>query len=219
LEQVAQRVKGTADHAASAKRLAQQTSTEANRSEQVVGEIVDKMNEIDQSVHRMGDTIAIIEGIAFQTNILALNASVEAARAGNHGPDFSVVVEEVRTLAHRSAIVAREIKGMIAESLQRVEHGSALATLAGTAMRHVVGHVNDVATLVEHISASSNAQSHSVDRFSAGMGTMDAMDAMLARDVEHVQGVAYASASLRERAQTLRQAMSIFPHQPRHQLA
>ncbi|WP_434113997.1 methyl-accepting chemotaxis protein [Paraburkholderia caffeinilytica] len=115
------------------------------------------------------------------------------------------------TLAHRSASAAREIKGLIGDSLQRVEHGSTLATRAGTAMRHVVGNVGDVARLIENISASSDAQSHDVDRFSQGMGKMDAM---LERDVQHVKGVASASASLREKARTLREAMSIFLVEP-----
>jgi methyl-accepting chemotaxis protein len=207
MEQFAQRVRESAEHAASANSVARQTATEAKQSEQVVSEVVDKMSEIDQAVHRMGDVIAMIESIAFQTNLLALNASVEAARAGTHGRGFSVVAEEVRTLAHRSASAAGEIKGLIVDSLQRVEHGSSLATRAGAAMRHVVGHVEEVARLIEQISTSSDAQSHDVDRFSQGMGKMDAM---LERDVQHVKGVASASASLREEARTLREAMSIF---------
>jgi methyl-accepting chemotaxis protein len=207
MEEIAQRVRQSAAHAASANSLARQTSTAAQQSEQVVSEVVDKMNEIDQAVHRMGDMIAMIESIAFQSNLLALNASVEAARVGSHGRGFSVVAEEVRTLAHRSASAAREIKDLIGDSLQRVETGSTLATRAGAAMRHVVGHVDDVARLIEHISTSSDAQSHDVDRFSQGMGKMDAM---LERDVRHVKGVASASASLREKARTLREAMSIF---------
>jgi methyl-accepting chemotaxis protein len=207
MEQIAQRVRQSAEHAASANSLARQTSTAAQQSEQVVSEVVDKMNEIDQAVHRMGDMIAMIESIAFQTNLLALNASVEAARAGSHGRGFSVVAEEVRTLAHRTASAAREIKDLIGDSLQRVELGSTLATRAGAAMRHVVGHVEDVASLIEHISTSSDAQSLDVDQFSQGMSKMDAM---LERDVQHVKGVASASASLREKARTLREAMSIF---------
>ncbi|WP_246217274.1 methyl-accepting chemotaxis protein [Paraburkholderia panacisoli] len=206
MEQIAQRVRESAEHAASANSLARQTSTAAQQSEQVVSAVVDKMTEINHTVHRMGEMITMIESIAFQTNLLALNASVEAARAGNHGRGFSGVAEEVRTLAHRSASAAREIKGLIGDSLQRVEHGSTLATRAGTAMQHVVGHVGDVARLIEHISASSDAQSHDVDRFSRGMGEMDAM---LERDVQHVKGVASASANLREKARTLREAMSI----------
>jgi methyl-accepting chemotaxis protein len=120
--------------------------------------VVDKMNEIDQAVHRMGDMIAMIESIAFQSNLLALNASVEAARAGSHGRGFSVVAEEVRTFAHRSASAAREIKDLIGDSLQRVETGSTLATRAGAGMRHVVGHVDDVAKLIERTPVTASSQ-------------------------------------------------------------
>ncbi|CAB3789593.1 methyl-accepting chemotaxis protein [Pararobbsia alpina] len=207
MEHIAQRVRESAQHAASANSLARQTSIVVQQSGQAVGEVVDKMNEIDQAVHRMGDMIAMIESIAFQTNLLALNASVEAARAGGHGRGFAVVAQEVRTLAHRSASAAREIKDLIGDSLQRVEHGSTLATRAGAAVQQVVGHVEDVARLIEQISTSSDAQSRDVDQFSQGMGKMDAM---LERDVQHVKGVASASAGLREKARTLREAMSIF---------
>jgi methyl-accepting chemotaxis protein len=124
----------------------------------------------------------------------------------SHGRGFSVVAEEVRTLAHRSASAAREIKDLIVDSLQRVEHGSTLATHAGTAMWHVVGHVESVATLIEQISSSSDAQSRDVNQFSQGMGKMDAM---LERDVQNVRGVASASASLCEEARTLRVAQSL----------
>jgi methyl-accepting chemotaxis protein len=205
--QIAQQVRASAEHAATASGLALQTASVAQQSGQVVVDVVAKMSEIDQAVHRMGEMIATVEGIAFQTNILALNASVEAARAGNHGRGFSVVAQEVRTLAQRSADAAREIKALIADSLQRVEHGSTLASRAGENMRHVVGHVEDVARLIERISKASDAQSRDVGEFSEGM---DTMGSMLERDVQHVNGVASASGDLREEARTLREAMSIF---------
>jgi len=205
--QIAQRVRESAEHAATASGLALQTASVVQQSGQVVGDVVAKMSEIDQAVHRMGEMIATVEGIAFQTNILALNASVEAARAGNHGRGFSVVAQEVRTLAQRSADAAREIKALIADSLQRVEHGSTLASRAGESMRHVVGHVEDVARVIERISKASDAQSRDVGEFSEGM---DTMGAMLDRDVQHVSGVASASGGLREEARILREAMAIF---------
>ncbi|MFC0398854.1 methyl-accepting chemotaxis protein [Paraburkholderia rhizosphaerae] len=207
MAQMAQRVRASAEHAATADRLAKQTSSAAQQSGTVVGEVVGTMSEIDETVSRMGDMIATIEGIAFQTNILALNASVEAARAGEHGRGFAVVADEVRKLAQRSASAAHEIKALITESLQRVERGSTLATEAGDAMRRVVGHVENVAQLIQHISASSDAQSHDVDQFSQGIGDMDVA---LGGNVEHVKSVASASGSLREQAQQLRGAMSVF---------
>jgi methyl-accepting chemotaxis protein len=204
---MAQRVKESAEHAVTADGLAKQTSSAAQQSGKTVGEVVGKMGEIDEAVNRMADMIATIEGIAFQTNILALNASVEAARAGNHGRGFAVVADEVRRLAQRSASAAREIKVLIADSRQRVEHGSALASQAGEAMGHVVGHVASVARLIEHIRSASDAESQDVDRFSQGI---DEMDMALGGNVEHVKGVASASDDLRERAQELRAAISEF---------
>jgi methyl-accepting chemotaxis protein len=187
--------------------LSRETSTVAQQSGAAVGEVVSTMGAIDTAVHRMGDMIATIEGIAFQTNILALNASVEAARAGNEGRGFAVVAGEVRTLAQRSASAAREIRQLIADSLQQVERGSVLATRAGDTMQSVVGHVEDVAELIERISAASEAQSRDVDRFSEGV---EKIDAALAGNVENVKGVASASGDLREQAHTLSVAMSAF---------
>lgn len=205
--QIASRVRESAANAASANGLARETADIAQQSGQAVGEVVAKMGEIDQAVQRMGDMIATIEGIAFQTNILALNASVEAARAGNQGLGFAVVAQEVRTLAQRSASAAREIRELIADSLQRVERGSSLAAHAGETMHKVVGQVEDVAKLIEHISTTSDAQSRDLDHFSDGIAQMDAM---LERDVGHVHGVASASGHLREQAQALHDAMAVF---------
>lgn len=207
MAQIAQRIRENAGHAATANALSRKTSAVAQQSGEAVGEVVSKMGEIDVAVHRMGEMISTIEGIAFQTNILALNASVEAARAGNEGRGFAVVADEVRTLAQRSATAAREIRQLIADSLQRVELGSVLATRAGDTMQAVVGHVEDVARLIERISSASEAQSHDVDRFSQGV---EEMDVALAGNVENVKGVASASGSLREQARTLSAAMSAF---------
>ncbi|HEY4297984.1 MAG TPA: methyl-accepting chemotaxis protein [Paraburkholderia sp.] len=204
---IAQKIRASAGQAATANTLSRQTSSVAQQSGAAVGEVVSTMGEIDAAVHRMGDMIATIEGIAFQTNILALNASVEAARAGNEGRGFAVVAGEVRTLAQRSASAAREIRQLIADSLQRVERGSVLATRAGDTMQRVVGHVEDVAELIEQISSASEAHSRDVDRFSEGV---EKIDAALAGNVENVKGVASASGNLREQARTLSVAMSAF---------
>lgn len=207
MEQIAHKVKQSAELTTTADELARETSSVAQRSGHVVRQVADNMDGIDTAVRRMGDMIATIEGIAFQTNILALNAAVEAARAGNHGRGFSVVAEEVRKLAQRCAVAARETKAMIVDSLQRVELGSSLVTSAGDTIQHVVSHVERVAKLIEHISSTSVAQNEDVESFSQGIREMETL---LQRDVVHVQGVASASVDLNEEAQSLRQAMSIF---------
>ncbi|OLL29057.1 chemotaxis protein [Burkholderia sp. SRS-W-2-2016] len=204
---IARNIRESAAQAASANALSRQTSVVVRESGAAVGELVGTMSEIDTAVQRMGDMIATIEGIAFQTNILALNAAVEAARAGNEGRGFAVVAGEVRTLAQRSANAAREIRQLIADSLQRVERGSVLATRAGDTMQRVVGHVEEVVGLIEQISAVSDAQSRDVDRFSEGV---ERIDAALAGNVGNVKGVASASGDLREQARTLVGAMAVF---------
>jgi methyl-accepting chemotaxis protein len=205
--QIAQRIRSSAEHAATANGLARDTSEVARESGKVVSDVVGKMSQIDQAVQRMGEMIAAIEGIAFQTNILAINASVEAARAGSSGRGFSVVAAEVRTLAQRSASAARDIKNLIADSLQKVGEGSALATQAGVAMAHVVEKVGSVAELIDRVSSASDAQSSDVDRFCQGI---DEMDSALGSNVEHVKNVASASGSMHEKAHTLRTAISAF---------
>src|SRR5204862_1464103 len=110
----------------------------------VVGKVVAMMEEITVSSRRIGDIIGVIDAIAFQTNILALNAAVEAARAGEQGRGFAVVASEVRSLAQRSADAAKEIKGLIGDSVQRVEQGSALVDQAGTTMGQVVASIREV---------------------------------------------------------------------------
>ncbi|HTI16678.1 MAG TPA: methyl-accepting chemotaxis protein [Trinickia sp.] len=204
---IASRVRESAAGASRANGLARQTATVAQQSGQVVAEVIAKIGDIDDAVHRMGDMITTIEGIAFQTNILALNASIEAARVGPEGRGFAVVAGEVRALAQRSANAAHEIKALIADSLQHVEDGSTLASHAGETMRNVMGQVGEVAQLVDDISATSEAQSRDLDEFSDGISQIDHM---LGRDVAHVQGVACASGHLREQAQALRDAMAVF---------
>ena len=207
MAQIAGRVHENAADARDANHLAQQTTAVVRKSEQTVGEVVQKMGEIESASRRMGDVISTIEGIAFQTNILALNASVEAARAGPHGRGFAVVAEEVRKLAQRSADAAQEIKVLITESLERVAHGAAVATDTGEAMRRVVSQVDEVARLVDQISTKSDAQSEDIGQISRAIREMD--DA-LARDVGHVENVASVSTGLREQTVALNSEMARF---------
>jgi methyl-accepting chemotaxis protein len=127
-------VKQSADAAGQARRIAEQASDSARRGGNIVAEVVSSMDEISVASRKIGDIIGVIDGIAFQTNILALNAAVEAARAGEQGRGFAVVAGEVRSLAHRSATAAREIKGLIAMSTGKVDGGTRLVRDAGVAM-------------------------------------------------------------------------------------
>jgi methyl-accepting chemotaxis protein len=131
----------------------------AVRGGEVVGQVVDTMKGINDASRKIADIIGVIDGIAFQTNILALNAAVEAARAGEQGRGFAVVASEVRSLAGRSAEAAKEIKGLISDSVQRVEQGTALVDQAGATMTEVVGAIRRVTDIMGEISAASTEQS------------------------------------------------------------
>jgi methyl-accepting chemotaxis protein len=149
----------------------------------------------------------VIDGIAFQTNILALNAAVEAARAGEQGRGFAVVASEVRTLAGRSAEAAREIKSLIAASVERVEQGNQQAERAGQTMTEVVGAIRRVTDIMGEISAASNEQSAGVSQ--VGEAVMQ-MDQVTQQNAALVEEMAAAASSLRSQAQELVQTVAVF---------
>jgi methyl-accepting chemotaxis protein len=165
------------------------------------------MGGISESSRKIADIIGVIDSIAFQTNILALNAAVEAARAGEQGRGFAVVASEVRTLAGRSAEAAREIRGLILDSVQRVEQGCALADQAGTTTNEVVGAIRRVTGIMGEISAASAEQSAGVSQVGEAVTQMDQATQHNAALVEEM---AAAASSLRSQAQELVQAVSVF---------
>jgi methyl-accepting chemotaxis protein len=172
-----------------------------------VAKVVSTMHEIDRASGRIAEIIGVIDGIAFQTNILALNAAVEAARAGEQGRGFAVVASEVRSLAGRSAAAAREIKGIIAESVDTVKKGSALVENAGQTMRDIAASVFEVSTTIESIRQISHEQLEAVVHINASIGGLDQATQQNAAMVEES---AAGASSLAQETQNLRHAVAVF---------
>lgn len=152
---------------------AESASSVAVKGGAVISEMVSTMASINESSRKVADITSVIDGIAFQTNILALNAAVEAARAGEHGRGFAVVATEVRNLAQRSATAAKEIEGLIADSVQRVNSGNQLAAQAGTSISDIVNSVHEVTQIISQITASSEEQSSGIQQVGSLIQQMD----------------------------------------------
>ena len=207
MEQLGSTVRLNAENAMSANQLALGASTVARKGGSVVGEVVETMKGINDSSKRIVDIIAVIDGIAFQTNILALNAAVEAARAGEQGRGFAVVAGEVRSLAQRSADAAKEIKSLISASVERVEHGTALVDRAGETMTEIVTSIARVTDIMGEISAASTEQSTGVNQIGEAIAQMDQATQQNAALVEES---AAAAESLRDQAHQLVEAVAVF---------
>jgi methyl-accepting chemotaxis protein len=207
MEELVATVRGTADNAHEAHQLSRNASLVAARGGQVVGEVVQAMRDIDEASRRIGDITALIDGIAFQTNILALNAAVEAARAGDQGRGFAVVAGEVRSLAQRSAAAAREIKGLIDGSLAHVERGNRLVRDAGQTMSDIVGAIDRVQAIVSDISLASREQSQGLD--AVGTAVTD-MDRSTQQNAALVEQAATAAQSLRHQSAQMVSAVAVF---------
>ena len=213
MEELGATVRQNADNASQADQLARGASTVAIQGGEVVGQVVETMRGINESSRKVADIIGVIDGIAFQTNILALNAAVEAARAGEQGRGFAVVASEVRSLAQRSADAAREIKSLIATSVERVEQGTTLVDRAGTTMREVVASIQRVTDIVAEISAASTEQSGGVAQIGQAVSQMDQTTQQNAALVEES---AAAAESLKSQAHRLVEAVSVFRLQATH---
>ena len=207
MEQLGTTVRQNAENAQQANQLAQGASTVAVTGGEVVGQVVDTMKGISDSSKKIADIISVIDGIAFQTNILALNAAVEAARAGEQGRGFAVVAAEVRSLAGRSAEAAKEIKGLITASVERVEQGAALVDRAGKTMQEVVTSIRRVTDIMGEISAASVEQNSGVQQVGQAISQMDQATQQNAALVEES---AAATESLKNQASALVTSVGVF---------
>jgi methyl-accepting chemotaxis protein-1 (serine sensor receptor) len=216
MEELGTTVRHNADSARQANQLAEGASAVAAEGGEVVGKVVATMKGINDSSRKIGDIIAVIDGIAFQTNILALNAAVEAARAGEQGRGFAVVASEVRSLAQRSADAAREIKTLIGRSVEQVEHGTLLVDQAGKTMGEIVTSIKRVTDIVGEIASASVEQSSGVAQVGEAVSQMDHATQQNAALVEES---AAAAESLKGQAQQLVQAVAVFKLVQEHHVA
>jgi methyl-accepting chemotaxis protein len=207
MEEMTSTVKQNADNARQANQLAASASEVALRGGSVVAQVVDTMSSINESSKKIVDIIGVIDGIAFQTNILALNAAVEAARAGEQGRGFAVVASEVRNLAQRSAAAAKEIKGLIGDSVEKVDLGARLVEQAGTTMDEIVDSVKRVTDIMSEITCASQEQTSGIEQINQAISQMDQVTQQNAALVEEA---AAAAESLQEQAGALAQVVSVF---------
>jgi len=207
MDQISKTVDHSADAATEANRLADTASSQAANGGEVVENVVSQMEQISQASRQIADIIGVIDGIAFQTNILALNAAVEAARAGEQGRGFAVVAGEVRSLAQRSAEAAREIKGLIGKSAERVEVGSQKVREAGAVMTEIVSSITRVTQAMGEIAEATRQQSAGIGQVTQSVTELDHMTQQNAALVEQS---AAAADSLRQQARDLAQAVQRF---------
>lgn len=207
MEQLNATVKQNAENAHQASKLAENASTTAQNGGRIVNDVVATMSSITDSSRRIADIIGVINSIAFQTNILALNAAVEAARAGEQGRGFAVVASEVRNLAQRSAQAAKEIEGLISESVSRVNIGSKQVSEAGETMNSIVQAVTNVTDIMGEIASASDEQSRGISQIGQAVAEMDGVTQ---QNASLVQESAAAAASLEEQARQLTEAVAVF---------
>ncbi len=207
LEQLGATVKQNYEGSQQANRVACAASDVAVRGGAVVSQVVDTMEAINMSSRKIADIIGVIDSIAFQTNILALNAAVEAARAGEQGRGFAVVATEVRSLAGRSAVAAKEIKALIDASVANVTQGCKLVEQAGSTMDEIVVNVRRVTDIMGELTAAAGEQSSGIDQINQAVGQMDQVTQGNAALVEEA---AAAAQSLDHQAQLLVRTVSVF---------
>ncbi|WP_369038802.1 methyl-accepting chemotaxis protein [Stenotrophomonas maltophilia] len=207
MEELTSTVRQNAEHARQANQLAIGAHGVASQGGEVVGQVVTTMSAIEASSKKIAEIISVIDGIAFQTNILALNAAVEAARAGEQGRGFAVVASEVRTLAQRSAAAAKEIKGLIDDSVGKVAEGSSLVHQAGSTMGEIVASVQRVTDIMAEISAASQEQSAGIEQVNQ---TVVQMDETTQQNAALVEEATAAARAMEDQAAQLGEAVARF---------
>jgi methyl-accepting chemotaxis protein len=170
MEQMAASTKNNADNTRLASEQANMATLQARKGGELMGQVANNMQSITECAQQMTEIISLIDGIAFQTNILALNAAVEAARAGDHGKGFSVVAEEVRNLAHRSAEAAKNIKALIEVTSSNVTQGATVVSQAEKNMHEIVTGSGNVSRLMDEISASTSEQEKGISDHAGAIG-------------------------------------------------
>ena len=207
MEELTSTVKQNAENAHHASQLATDASHNASRGGDIISDVISTMGGISQSSGKIGEIISVINGIAFQTNILALNAAVEAARAGEQGRGFAVVAGEVRNLAQRSSLAAKEIETLISESLSRVSNGTELVNRAGNTMEDIVRSVTQVRDIMGEIAAASDEQNRGITQIAQAMTEMDTTTQQNAALVEESSA---AASSLEQQALELEKTVAVF---------
>ncbi len=213
MEELTSTVTQNADNARQASELVSNARAQAIAGGEVVTRTVAAMQEINATAKRIADIIGVIDEIAFQTNLLALNAAVEAARAGEQGRGFAVVATEVRHLAQRAATAAKEIKGLITDSVARIENGSQLVDASGKALHEIVDSVKRVTDIVADIAAASGEQSAGIEQVNLAVMQMDGMTQQNAALVEEA---AAASMAMQDQAEQLLEVVSFFTIDEHH---
>ncbi|EQC2548415.1 TPA: chemoreceptor protein [Enterobacter sichuanensis] len=173
MEQMAASTKNNADNTRLASEQANMATRQARKGGELMGQVATNMESITECAQQMTEIISLIDGIAFQTNILALNAAVEAARAGDHGKGFSVVAEEVRNLAHRSAEAAKNIKALIEVTSSNVSQGATVVSEAEKNMQEIVAGSGNVSRLMDEISASTSEQEKGISQITLALSELE----------------------------------------------